>query len=216
MFDFFGVFLIIVVAIGGILGYKKGFFEVITKPLKFVASICLTVLVSSPILNVWTRPLFTEKVNSWIYETLITNVEVSGIMPSDEIPLIFRLMIEIFKIDTGSVDVNSTTEVLIEEISSKLSVPVGNLIAVIITYAIVFVIMIILLSVAISLLDIAFKKGTLGRINRVLGSILGVIIAIVIAAVLANIIYKIIPPVADGVVSQFFKNINPFAMILKI
>lgn len=216
MFDFLGVFLIIVVIVGGILGYKKGFFESITKPLKIIASICLTVIVAAPILNVWTRPLFTEKTQGWISEALLENSQLSGEMVIDDLPLVFRLMIEILNVDTSNLDANATTEELINEISSKLAGPVGNFFAVIVTYAAVFLVLSIVLSIVISLLDIAFKKGTLGKINRVLGAVLGVVIAIVAACVLANIAYKILPSVSDGVITQFFKNINPFAIILQL
>ena len=59
VFDFV---LLAIMLIGMILGYKKGFFGSITKPIKLIASFSLTVVIATPVLNSWTRPLFVEKV----------------------------------------------------------------------------------------------------------------------------------------------------------
>lgn len=73
----------------------------------------------------------------------------------------------------------------------------------------------LLLTLLIALLDVVFTRGILGKINKVLGLLLGGVIAMVVACVAANIINLISPEAASGAITQFFKNINPFAIMMK-
>ncbi len=203
--NIFDAVWIIVVVIGFLLGYKKGFFGSITKPIKIVASICLTVIVASPVINVWTRSFFVGKVETWINETLS---EV-GTATIEELPSVLQFSVELLQIDVEGLET-------VEEMVSAMAAPIGNFIAVIVTYVALFIVFMILLTILVSLLDIAFNKGFLGKVNRFMGLLLGGVIAAVIACILANIIGSFAPGLVGGPVSQFFKNFNPFSLVLRI
>ncbi|MBQ9070295.1 MAG: CvpA family protein [Clostridia bacterium] len=209
--------LAIVVVIGLLLGYKRGFFGTITKPLKVIASICLTVVIAAPIINAWTRPLFVGKVETWVYNSLIENsANITGENAAESMPVVLKLLAEMLKVDISGIGADATTEEILQAISTSMATPVGNLIAVVVTYAVLFIALMLILTVLIALLDVLFTKGILGRINKFLGLLLGGVIAAVLACVIANIAYKISPTFAGGPVSEFFKNLNPFAVIMKI
>ena len=97
--DILGVILILGLGIGGFLGYKKGFFGTITKPLKKIGAICLTVIVSAPIINSLTRPFFVTKVQNWINKVLTENSGLSDNILQEDLPFVFRLMIKTMNID---------------------------------------------------------------------------------------------------------------------
>ena len=91
----FDILLLVVLLIGCLLGYKRGFFGSITKPLKIIASICLTIVISSPIINAWTRPLFTGKVEGWIYNSLSEAfADSSADIAAEKMPTLLKLFAE--------------------------------------------------------------------------------------------------------------------------
>ena len=210
------IILLLIIAVGLVLGFKKGFFGVVTKPLKLVASICLTILISSPIINAWTRPFFAAKVENWIYNSLVESTAgLSGEMTTETMPVLLKLFVEILNVDLTGVE-NAATESILSAIAQQMALPIGNLIAVVVTYALLFIILMLLLSVLLSLADIILTKGWIGKVNKLLGLLLGGVIASVIACIFANICYKISPTFASGAITEFFKNINPFAIVMQI
>ncbi|MBE6635118.1 MAG: hypothetical protein E7617_02795 [Ruminococcaceae bacterium] len=213
----FDIIALIIMAIGLILGYKKGFFGSITKPVKLIASVCLTIVISSPIINAWTRPLFVEKVEGWVFSGIMENCpDITAGTAQESLPLVFRLLADTLKLDLSTLDPAATTEEIVALIAEQLAIPVGNFIAVVVTYVALFIILMLLLTVLVALLDAVFTTGWLGKVNRVLGLLLGAVIAAVIVSVIANIIGAFAPGVVSGAISQFFKNLNPFSIIMQI
>ena len=212
----FDIILLVIMLLGLFLGYKRGFFGSITKPLKLVLSICLTIVVSSPIINAWTRPYFTGKVSAWIYSSLSeAYAGAADGVATDEIPSALKFMAEIFNLDMSSLESGATSEEILSLMSDKMAAPIGNLIAVVVTYLALFIIFMILLKIVIWLFDSVFKKGLIGKVNKILGLLLGGVVAMVIACVAANIAGAVSENLASGVITQFFKNINPFAIVMK-
>lgn len=210
------VVLLVILAIGFLLGYKRGFFGSVTKPLKIVASICLTVVISSPIINAWTRPLFTGKIEAWIYKSLLEAYPtVTGEGAAESVPTILKLAAELLKLDISALGGDATTDEVLALMAKEMAVPIGNLIAVAVTYLALFIVFMLLLSLMISLLDVIFTRGILGKVNKFLGLLLGGVIAMVAACIVANIVGAISADAARGAITQFFKNINPFAFVMK-
>ena len=211
----FDILLLVVLLIGCLLGYKRGFFGSITKPLKIIASICLTIVISSPIINAWTRPLFTGKVEGWIYNSLSEAfADSSADIAAEKMPTLLKLFAEMMDLEISAGGSELTSEEVLTALAEKMATPIGNLIAVVVTYAALFIILMLLLTVLIALLDVVFTRGVLGKINKVLGLLLGAVIATVAACIVANVIALISAEAASGVITQFFKNINPFAIMM--
>lgn len=207
--------LIAVILISLILGYKRGFFGSITKPIKVIAAICLTVVVSTPILNAWTRPMFTEKVEVWIYDSLMSSLPESGAEGVTEaLPAALKVLANLFKVDLSAIDTSLGIEAVINEISAQMAAPIGNLIAVVVTYVVLYVVFLLLLKIAIALLDAIFTTGWLGKINKFFGVLLGAVFATVICCIIVSIIGKISYETIEGPVSQFFRNFNPFVLVV--
>ena len=210
------IILLVILLIGFLLGYKRGFFGSITKPLKILASVSLTIVISSPIINAWTRPLLTGKIEAWIYKSLSeAYFGASAETASEGVPAVLKLAAELMKLDLGALGSEATTEEILSLMAAQMAVPIGNLVAVAVTYLALFIVFMILLSVLIALLDVVFTKGILGKINKGLGLLLGGVIAMVVACVVANIVGAVFADAARGTITQFFKNINPFAIVMK-
>lgn len=206
----------IIIVIGLLLGYKKGFFETVSKPLKLVFTICLTIITAAPIINVWTRPLFTGKVHGWIYSSLMERCpDITAETASDSLPTILKLTAELFKIDITTSAELSSAEAIIDAVSEKMALPIGNLIAVVVTYVVLFFVSLIFTKILLAILNKCVKKGFLGRVNQFLGLITGGMIATVLACIISSIAFKVSPEFASGQVSTFIRNINPFAILMK-
>lgn len=212
----FDIILLAILLIGFLLGYKRGFFGSITKPLKIVASICLTIIISSPIINAWTRPLFTGKVQGWIYESLSESfANSSADISAEQMPTMLKLFAEMFDLNVNSSGAEATSEEVLSALAEKMAAPIGNLIAVVVTYIALFIVFMLLLTVLIALLDVVFTRGILGKINKFFGLLLGGVIAMVVACVLANVVEIFSADATSGAITQFFKNFNPFAIMMK-
>jgi len=206
----------IVVIIGILLGYKKGFFATITKPLKTIFAICLTILVAAPIINAWTRPYFAGKVQDWIFTSMLENCpDITGETAADSLPFLIRIFARIYDVDFGAAEEATTAEGVINAIAEEMALPIGNLVAVIVTYVALFIVSLIFTKIMLAILNKLVKKGLLGRVNKILGLVTGGMFAMIAACIISNIAYKISPEFAGGAISVFFRNINPFAFLMK-
>ena len=96
-----------------------------------------------------------------------------------------------------------------------MAAPIGNLIAVVVTYVLLFFVSMIFTKIMLAVLNKFVKKGLLGRVNKALGFITGGMIATIIACMISSVAYKVSPDFASGAVSTFIRNINPFSILMK-
>ena len=209
--------LAIIILVGVFLGYAKGFFSVITKPVKIIGSACITYCIANPIIEAWTRPFFTEKAYGWINNALLEkSPDLSVDTAGESLPFVLRLIASIFKIDVSAAGSAATSEEIIAEISKSLSVPTGNIIAIAVTYLVLFIAILIVLSIIVAIIGTVIDSGPLAVIDKILGLILGTAIAIVACCIVANITGSIAKEFTGGFVFEFFKNFDPFSLILSI
>ncbi len=206
----------IIIVIGLLLGYKKGFFATVTKPLKLVFALCLTILLAAPIINTWTRDFFTGKVEGYIFSSIMESCpDITAESASESLPALLEFMVRVFDIEFTTIEQAGSAEAVIAAISKEMALPIGNLIAVIVTYVALFFVSMILTKIVLAILNKLVKKGLLGRINKFLGLIFGGMLGIIAACIISSIAYKISPEFADGAVSNFFREFNPFAILMK-
>ncbi len=191
--NIFDILCLVFILAGFIIGFKKGFFACITKPIRIIASIALTVFISKPILDHFTRAFFVEKTGNLIYKS----IGDSATATVDALPNIINFMIDLFKIPTEGI----TTA---DQMVTSLADTIGGFIAIVITYLVLFIVLMLLLKLLISILNIPFKKGVLGRVNKVLGIFLGGLIAMLIACLFVNIVELFSAEMVANPISQFF------------
>jgi uncharacterized membrane protein required for colicin V production len=209
--------LAIIILVGVFLGYAKGFFSTITKPVKIIGAGCITYCLANPIIEAWTRPFFTEKAYGWINNALLEKApELSIDTAGESLPFVLRIIASIFKIDVTAAGEAATSAEIISEISKSLSVPTGNLIAVAVTYAALFIAVLIVLSILIAIIGTVIDSGPLAVVDKILGLILGTAIAIVVCCIVANVTGSIAKDFTGGFVYDFFKNFDPFSLILSL
>ena len=100
--------------------------------------------------------------------------------------------------------------------AEKLGAVLGKITAFAVTYVGLFLATCILLGIILALLDKFFSEGVLGIVNKILGFVFGGAVAFVLACALANGIAFFDKSFVGGVVFDFFKNLNPLAIIFNI
>jgi uncharacterized membrane protein required for colicin V production len=205
------------VLVGLIIGLIKGFFSTISIPAKIIGSAAITYCVANPVIETWTRPFFVEKAYGWINDLLISKCpDITGADAGEKLPLVLKLVAGMFNIDVSALGENATTSDLIAVIAESMSLPVGNLIATAVTYLAIFVIIFLLFSIVTAIIGGFVSSGPLAVVDKVLGMLLGTAISILICSIAANIISGVAPDLQGGFVYEFFKNFDPFSLILSI
>ena len=211
MFTVMDFILLVVVLIGMLFGLKQGFFNSIPGFVRHIAALGLTVFISSAVIDYWTGPYFSgmiaEKVEVYIIENCpdITSETAAVLLPTAL--MVFAGMLGAQIPSSAGV----STEEYIKILAKVVSEPVGNAIAVVVTYVALFLIITIALKLLLMLLDVIFSEGLLGWINRILGMLLSGGICALIAVIVANLTMFFVPDFQGGAVFNFFLKLNPLA-----
>jgi uncharacterized membrane protein required for colicin V production len=205
--------LALIVLIGVIIGLKQGFFKTVTKPLKTIIAIALTVCFALPVIDSWTGPYFTQLIEGEIFKYLTENCpEISAINAAESLPLILTLCVKIFGVQVE----NITTDAIITELSAQIAAPTGRFVAMVITYVAMFIVFKLILSLLLAILGGVVTAGPLSVIDKLLGFVFMVAVSFVVCCIVANIISYFATDFSGGFVYEFFKNLNPLALILSL
>jgi len=203
--------LALLVLIGAIVGLKRGFFNTVTKPLKIILAIALTVCFALPIIDAWTGPYFTNLIQAKIAEYITQNCpEITAINAAESLPSVLILCVRVFGIQLESI----SGEEIISQISSAIAMPTGRFVATAVTYLALFIIFRLVLWLLLLILGSVVSSGPLMVIDKILGLIFTVAISFVICCIIANIISFFANDFVGGFIYEFFKNLNPLSVIL--
>ncbi len=207
------VVLSLVLIIGVLLGACRGFFAVLSKPVKIIGALCITFCIASPIISSFSAPYFSEVFADKIEGLLLSDFpDIAAAGTIDVLPFYLRIVATLSDIDPTGL---SAAEV-IPYLAQSFGNAIGTFVAFIVTYFGLFIAISIILGVLISLLDKVISTGFIGVINRILGLALGGAVSVVLCCIVANIISLVSPEFVGGFVYTFFKDFNPLQLIQSI
>ena len=213
MFTVLDAVLALIFTACAVVGIIKGFFAVVSKPVKILGAICITFVIASPIIDQWTGPYFSGLFYEKIYEYLMVNLgDITSSDAISSLPLVLKIFAAIAGIEFA--DVGLTTEQIISKLSDSLAVTIGDVVALVVTYLGLYIVVSILLTLVVSILNGVFSKGILGLVNKLFGFVLGGSIGVVICCVIASIVSAVSADFVGGFVYDFFKNFSPLDFIL--
>jgi uncharacterized membrane protein required for colicin V production len=219
------IILVLVVFMGLILGWKRGFVGIVAKPVKFVASIGIAFGFSGALAEKIVTPMIKGPATNYVKDFLYTNCQsVTVENASEELPTILKIAAAIFNIDITNVAENATGTV-IDAIAENLTAPVINVVSVVISFIALLIISNIVLALALGIINLIFKGGVLGGINKVLGVVFGVAFFLIISWALAVVFEFVVnlPALSEvawakdfegGFVYKFFNEYNPIELLL--
>ena len=214
-----------IIVAGAIIGIVRGFIKIAAKPVKFIAAIVIAFSLCNPVAEKIISPVIEDSVTNYISDYL--DEKVAALTPEnveEELPTVLKMAAGIFDIDLKQV-VEEGSNAVVETIVDKLAGPVVNIISVILAFIALYFISKLLLGLLLSLINLMFKNGLFGALNKALGFIFLTIIAIAAAWALAVIIAflfnlpvfqanEAIQEFTGGFFYKFFNTYNPVELLL--
>ena len=219
------IVLVLIVLIGLILGWKRGFVGVVAKPVKFAASLALAIGACNEVSSKLIYPNINAPITNYVRNFLYENCSgITGATASDELPTVMKLAAAIFDIDIEGV-ANGASGSVIDAIAEELTGPVVNVVSVVLSFIAIFIVANIVIALALWLVNAILKKGLLGVLNRILGTVFAVAFAFIISWAFASLFSFVIhtPAMADaswvkdfegGFVYNFLNEYNPIELLL--
>ncbi len=219
------IILVLIILIGGFVGYKRGFIVTVTKPVKWFLALILAVTLCNSAAEAVIEPIISEPVTNQITEYLIEKCpDMTAENVSDELPTVLRLAAGIVDVDIDSFD-GADINTLVSQIVESLATPTIHLFSVLIAFVLIYIISKILLAILIGILDKVFDVGFVGSVNRFLGVIFGAAFAFVISwLVVLGFGYVISTSLVEdiemlrefdgGYIYDFFDRITPLELLL--
>jgi len=205
-----GIFALIIF-LGLVVGIVKGFYDLITKPIRFFAAICITFLLAGPIIDGWLGPYFMRVVSDGITEALIEKCPELTASNIESIPFLFKTLAFFFRVDTSDAALNSVDgQTIPEALGAAIGAPVGNFIATAVAYLGLFVIIMLLLKIVMDLLGKLLTAGPMHAIDKTLGAVFGVAVSCLICCIIATIVNAVSKDFEGGILYDFLLSLNPF------
>ena len=219
------IILVAIVIVGGIIGFKRGFFLTITKPVKWFLSLLLAFVLCELVAQSLVTPLIEAPLTNQLSEYLTEKCgEMTADTVSEDMPTLLKLAAGAVGVDIAAFNGNDS-EALITEIVDKLASPAINLFAVILSFILIYVLSKLFLGIIIKILNKIFNLGPIGALNSVLGIVFGAAFAFVISWLVVVLFGYVIsiPAVSEltwaqnfdgGYIYNFFDSITPLDLLL--
>ena len=219
------IILVLIILIGGLIGYKRGFIVTVTRPVKWFLALILAVTLCNSAAEAVIEPIISEPVTNQITEYLVEKCpDMTAENVSDELPTVLRLAAGIVDVDINSFD-GTDVNTLVSQIVESLATPTIHLFSVLIAFILIYIISKMLLALFIGILDKAFDVGFVGSVNRFLGVIFGAAFAFIISWLVVLLFgyvvstsfvedIEMLREFSGGYVYDFFDRITPLELLL--
>ena len=162
--------LIGLVAAGVVVGIVRGFLKSVMKPVRIAASLALSALLSKPISKVLVAPIIQTPLENKIQSYVLDFIDKN---PNKELPTLIKLAAALKGVDL-------TNEETVSELIGNVTGPVVEIIALAITFIILFLIFVLLIRVGCWFLESSIKDTTLGKANKIAGAVLNGLLGFVV------------------------------------
>ena len=217
--------LLLIVAVGTIVGIKQGFIKTVAKPVKIILTFVIAISFANRFAVGAVEPRLGPALTNQIEEYILTECEeLNSENLADELPTLLKIAAGIFDVEINANE-GESPEALVNVIVERLTYPVVHVVSVIISFVILALLSSIILSVLLWIVAAFFEGGVIGAFNRILGGALCFILSFVASWILASVFTYVIhlPSIADkawassfegGIIYRFFNSINPIDLLL--
>lgn len=209
------VLLVGLVAAGCIVGVVRGFLKSIMKPVRIAISMALSALISKPISKVLVAPIIQAPLDNKIQSYILDFIEKH---PQKELPTLVKLAAALADVDLTDIDT-------VAQMVGQITAPIIEIISLVITFGILFLIFVLVIRVGCWFLESAIKDTTLSKANKTAGAILNGLLGFVIGWVFVIVfdLFVHMPMFEAGWLGTEFKggliyrlllNFSPIEMLL--
>ena len=153
------IVLVLLLLLGGFIGYKKGLIRSLRRPIRLFGGIILSFSLCNTVSVGIIEPIVKEPIATKVQEYVFEHFMNGG-----EYPTIVRISAAIMDVDL------SNTE-SVEQIINSVLDPTVHFISVIIAFVLIYILSKLLLSLVVSLLALVFDKTILSVPNKIVGCI---------------------------------------------
>jgi uncharacterized membrane protein required for colicin V production len=209
-----------ILVVGVALGVRAGFIRMAAKPIKLILSLVLAFTLCTSVAEGIVVPIIEQPITNYIYEFLAENcpeLNIGNVV--EELPTVLKMAAGMYGINVEEIVAQNAGRDIIAEITAVLSEPVISIFAIIISFVLLFLAFKLVVTLALSLVDLLFSNGVFGALNKVLGGISGAIISVAVAwavAVIVEFLYHINGTGIEnaGILYEFFNTYSPIELLL--
>ena len=192
---FIEILLWAIIVVGVALGIRAGFIRMAAKPVKLILSLVLAFTLCTAVAEGVVTPIIEQPITNYIYDFLVENCPDLNIENvAEELPTVLKMAAGMYVIDVEEIVAQNAGRDIIGEITAVLAEPVISILAIVVSFVILFVVSKLLITLALSLIDLIFSNGVFGVLNRALGGISGAVISVAVAwavAIFVEFLYHI-------------------------
>lgn len=219
-------FLIIAILIGGAyVGIRFGFIGMAAKPLKLTLSLYFAFSLCSSVGRGIIAPIIQKPISNYVKSYIYKHC--SDLSPENvisEIPTLLKISGAAFDIDVDAIR-GMTTDSVVREVVLKLTHPFVSIVAIVISFLILFFVGKLIVFLGISLVRRFCEDGVLSMINKAMGFVLAGFLSFCLAWAFVGIteflfhspLFSDLPTVSDfngGFLFNFFNSISPLELLL--
>lgn len=217
---FIEILLWAIIVVGVALGIRAGFIRMAAKPVKLILSLVLAFTLCTAVAEGVVAPIIEQPITNYIYDFLAENCPDLNIENvAEELPTVLKMAAGMYGIDIEDIVAQNAGRDIIGEITAVLAEPVISILAIVVSFVILFVVSKLLITLALSLIDLIFSNGVFGVLNRALGGISGAVISVAVAwavAIFVEFLYHINGTGLEdpGFLYTFFNTYSPIELLL--
>ena len=207
---FIEILLWAIIVVGVALGIRAGFIRMAAKPVKLILSLVLAFTLCTSVAEGIVAPIIEQPITNYIYDFLAENCpELNIENVAEELPTVLKMAAGMYGIDVEEIVAQNAGRDIIGEITTVLAEPVISILAIIVSFVILFVVSKLLI----------FSNGVFGVLNKTLGGISGAIISLAISwavAIFVEFLYHINGTGLEnpGFLYTFFNTYSPIELLL--
>ena len=222
------VILCAMIVLGAVFGIKRGFISMAARPVKLVLALMIAFGACAAFADAVVYPIIEAPISNYVKDFLYANCEgLTSANVNEELPTLLKIAASIFGISINEVAdsaQNAGTAVL-DAIVENLTSPVISVIADIVSFVVLYFVAKLVLSLVLWFVNLIFKSGVFGVLNKTLGVIFGTATAIIAAWALVAILefvfhstalqnVELIAEFEGGFLYKFFSTYNPIELLL--
>ena len=183
---FVDLVLLVIIAIGIILGIRRGFIASVAKPLRRILAIAIAFGCASSFGAVLIQPHLSTPIITRVTDILYSNCpDITAESAASELPFILRLVANMAGVDVAASAAGASD--VIEALVNVLAQPIVSAASTAISFVILFLLSNLILRLLFYILDKYSRQGVFGVITKAIGCVVNLLLAFSIDWLLVSI-----------------------------
>lgn len=210
--------------LGVVIGFKKGFIEIISRPIKLVGALFAAFYICGDVGTRYLAPFLAGPVSGKLTEIIERSFN-SGGNSAESIPTLVKITAGIMGIDLDNIINESGTDGVAAAVSDALCTPLVEVISSIIAFVLIYFIVKLVLLILFKIIEKFVDFGITGVVNKILGAGISFAFSVIVCWCLCSVTdfilhqpsvngNELINVLENGFLYPFFKRHGPIELLL--